>query len=62
VEIALDKEERGKDSTRRLLGVESEIKFGAMHSRNLASKTADSELTLDAIIDIVVLWALWIPL
>ncbi|KAK7505709.1 hypothetical protein BaRGS_00002980 [Batillaria attramentaria] len=40
-ELALDKEERGQDSVRRLATMESEVLTGRQHTHNLASRGVD---------------------
>ncbi|KAL8615313.1 hypothetical protein ACOMHN_038052 [Nucella lapillus] len=40
-DLALDKEERGNDAARRLVGMEAEIMTGRHHTRSLAANAAD---------------------
>lgn len=41
-EVALSREDRNSDTTRRLLGLETEIRVGGQHTRGLEAKTTDS--------------------
>nr|KAG5713085.1 hypothetical protein BaRGS_021879 [Batillaria attramentaria] len=46
-ELALDKEERGQDSVRRLATMESEVLTGRQHTHNLASRGVDVKFERD---------------